>query len=187
MQESCDIRAKFTFLHYLWGLKPIAMTKHLDELLDLNSKANQKTKVSKKAFLSRNFEKIDKALKLGHDYKVIIETLEKDGFVFTYNYFSQVLIEEYEARGLSRKKQKRVNSGNQSGNFVESKPASKGAQPTPQPKKTNSDLSPEEQGIKDELERIRNDTTLTFEQKREAAAKATAPLKNQNPLTNRRK
>lgn len=157
------------------------MSKHLDRLLDTNE---QKNKTSKKGFVSRNFEKINQAIAFGHSYKTIIEAIEKDGVSFTYHYFVQMLSAEYERRGIE--KQKRVNNGKLPAKPLESKShrAGLGASPEPVQEKTDSNLTPLEQSIKDEVDKIKA-SDMSPSQKREALAKATAPLKNRNPLTKR--
>lgn len=159
------------------------MSKHLDRLLDTNE---QKNKTSKKGFVSRNFEKINQAIAFGHSYKTIIEAIEKDGVSFTYHYFVQILSAEYERRGIE--KQKRVNNGKLPAKPLESNShrADLGASPVQKKANTDSDLSPEKQAIKDEIDKITNDDSLTLAQKREASAKAIASLVNKNPLTNRK-
>lgn len=157
------------------------MSKHLDRLLDTNE---QKNKTSKKGFVSRNFEKINQAIAFGHSYKTIIEAIEKDGVSFTYHYFVQMLSAEYERRGIE--KQKRVNNGKLPAKPVESKSHRAGLDAVPEPKeeKTDSGLSPLEQAIKKEVDAIKA-SDMSPSQKREALAKATAPLKNRNPLSKR--
>lgn len=159
------------------------MTKYLDRLLDLGEPNN---KTSKKSFVSRNFEKIEQAIALGHSNKTIIAAIEKDGVSIPYKYFSELLSAEYERRGIE--KQKRVNNGKLPVKPVESKSHRAGLGDSPEPKeeKADSGLSPEKQAVKDELDRIRDDNSLTLAQKREAAAKATASLVNKNPLANRK-
>lgn len=157
------------------------MSKHLDRLLDTNE---QKNKTSKKGFVSRNFEKINQAIAFGHSYKTIIEAIEKDGVSFTYHYFVQMLSAEYERRGIE--KQKRVNNGKLQAKPVESKSNRAGLDAVPEPKeeKADSGLSPLEQAIKKEVDAIKA-SDMSPSQKREALAKATAPLKNRNPLSKR--
>lgn len=164
------------------------MTKHLNELLNPSSLMSKENKISKRSFISRNFEKINLALELGHSNKTIIEAIAKDGVDFTYSYFSQALILEYAKRGIDRKKQKRVNNGKLPAKPLESNShrADLGTSPMQKKANTDSDLSPEKQAIKDEIDKITNDDSLTLAQKREASAKAIASLVNKNPLTNRK-
>lgn len=159
------------------------MTKYLDRLLDLGELNN---KTSKKSFVSRNFEKIEQAIALGHSNKTIIAAIEKDGVSIPYKYFSELLSAEYDRRGIEKQKQKRVNNGKLPAKPVKSKshPAGLGASPEPVQEKTDSNLTPLEQSIKDEVDKIKA-SDMSPSQKREALAKATAPLKNRNPLTKR--
>lgn len=159
------------------------MTKYLDRLLDLGELNN---KTSKKSFVSRNFEKIEQAIALGHSNKTIIAAIEKDGVSIPYKYFSELLSAEYDRRGIEKQKQKRVNNGKLPAKPVESKShrAGLGASPEPKEEKADSGLSPLEQAIKKEVTEI-TASDMSPEQKRAALTKATAKLKNINPLSKR--
>lgn len=162
------------------------MTKHLNDLLETSGKAGNDRKISKKMFISLNFEKIDKALKLGNSHEAIISALEKDGVKFTYSYFSQLLSAEYQARGLNPKFKKHPGNGKPSVKTVESKSSATGSALKPDPvKKADSSSGDESQALKDELDRIRK-SDMTLIQKREAIAAATASAKNANPLADRK-
>lgn len=162
------------------------MTKHLNDLLETSGKAGNDRKISKKMFISLNFEKIDKALKLGNSYEAIISALEKDGVKFTYSYFSQLLVAEYQARGLNPKFKKHPGNGKPSVKTVESKSNATGSALNHDPvQKSDSPAVDEKQALKDELKRIRN-SDMTHEKKREAIAAANAASRNVNPLADRK-
>lgn len=155
------------------------------ELLKLKVQNKTDTKRgAKKRFFLANIELIfDLIDNYGISYLQIIEAAKKEGVYFSYDYFRELMANE----NKDRKKQKRVNNGKLPAKPVESKSHRAGLGAVPEPKKANEGgLSPEKQAVKDELDRIRDDNSLTLAQKREAAAKATASLVNKNPLANRK-
>lgn len=83
------------------------------QLLDrLISKGSKVEAVNKRKIISDNYDSILKAIDLGYSHNEIIEDFAKDGYFFTYNYFSELL-------SLERKKRnKKDDSGS---DFKESK------------------------------------------------------------------
>lgn len=154
------------------------------ELLKLKVQNKTDTKRgAKKRFFLANIELIfDLIDNYGISYLQIIEAAKKEGVYFSYDYFRELMANE----NKDRKKQKRVNNGKLPAKPVESKShrAGLGDSPEPLQEKTDSNLTPLEQSIKDEVDKIKA-SDMSPSQKREALAKATAPLKNRNPLTNR--
>lgn len=156
------------------------------ELLKLKVQNKTDTKRgAKKRFFLANIELIfDLIDNYGISYLQIIEAAKKEGVYFSYDYFRELMAKE----NKDRKKQKRANNGKLPAKPLESKSHRAGLGDSPVQKKANtdSDLSPEKQAIKDEIDKITNDDSLTLAQKREASAKAIASLVNKNPLTNRK-
>lgn len=138
---------------------------------------------AKKRFFLANIELIfDLIDNYGVSYLQIIEAAKKEGVNFSYDYFRELMATE----NKDRKKQKRVNNGKLQAKPVESKSNRAGLDAVPEPKeeKADSGLSPLEQAIKKEVDAIKA-SDMSPSQKREALAKATAPLKNRNPLSKR--
>lgn len=155
------------------------------ELLKLKVQNKTDTKRgAKKRFFLANIELIfDLIDNYGISYLQIIEAAKKEGVYFSYDYFRELMANE----NKDRKKQKRVNNGKLPAKPVESKSNRAGLDAVPEPKeeKVDSGLSPLEQAIKKEVAEI-TASDMSPSQKREALAKATAPLKNRNPLAGRR-
>ncbi len=152
------------------------------ELLKLKSNTGHKNETASRGFKKRYFfQNVDLIFELVEKDKVgyadIVEAMKKDGVIITNQYFRRLMAAE---------KQKRVNNGKLPAKPVESKShrAGLGDSPEPLQEKTDSNLTPLEQSIKDEVDKIKA-SDMSPSQKREALAKATAPLKNRNPLTNR--
>lgn len=124
---------------------------------------------TKRQYFRNNLKTVIELLDAGATHAEILQAFELDGVTMSARYFSRLL------NDASPKER------------PESKPVGKGAQVEPEPKeaKTDSDLSPLEQSIKDEVDKI-TASDMSPSQKREALAKATAPLKNRNPLAARR-
>lgn len=124
---------------------------------------------TKRQYFRNNQKTVIKLLDAGATHAEILQAFELDGVTMSARYFSRLL------NDASPKER------------LESKPASKGAQAVPEPKeeKADSGLSPLEQSIKDEVDKIKA-SDMSPSQKREALAKATAPLKNRNPLAGRK-
>lgn len=150
----------------------------------MHKKTDTKRGAKKRFFLANKELIFDLIDNFGISYLQIIEAAKKEGVDISYDYFRELMASE----NKDREKPKRVNNGKLPAKPVESKPNRAGLGASPEPKKANSDsdLSPEKQAVKDELDRIRNDGSLTLAQKREAAGKATASLVNKNPLANRK-
>lgn len=154
------------------------------ELLKLKVQNKTDTKRgAKKRFFLANIELIfDLIDNYGISYLQIIEAAKKEGVYFSYDYFRELMAKE----NKDRKKQKRANNGKLPAKPLESKShrTGLGASPEPVQEKTDSNLTPLEQSIKNEVDKIKA-SDMSPSQKREALAKATAPLKNRNPLTKR--
>ena len=123
---------------------------------------------TKRQYFRNNQKTVIELLDAGATHAEILQAFELDGVTMSARYFSRLL------NDASPKER------------PESKPVGKGAQVVPEPKeKADSGLSPLEQSIKKEVDAIKA-SDMSPSQKREALAKATAPLKNRNPLAGRR-
>ena len=136
----------------------------LQELL----KKKRAEPTTKRQYFRNNQKTVIELLDAGATHAEILQAFELDGVTMSARYFSRLL------NDASPKER------------PESKPVGKGAQVVPEPKeKADSGLSPLEQSIKKEVDAIKA-SDMSPSQKREALAKATAPLKNRNPLTRRK-
>ena len=136
----------------------------LQELL----KKKRAEPTTKRQYFRNNQKTVIELLDAGATHAEILQAFELDGVTMSARYFSRLL------NDASPKER------------PESKPVSKGAQVVPEPKeKADFGLSPLEQSIKKEVDAIKA-SDMSPSQKREALAKATAPLKNRNPLADRR-
>ena len=136
----------------------------LQELL----KKKRAEPTTKRQYFRNNQKTVIELLDAGATHAEILQAFELDGVTMSARYFSRLL------NDASPKER------------PESKPVGKGAQVVPEPKeKADSGLSPLEQSIKKEVDAIKA-SDMSPSQKREALAKATAPLKNRNPLAGRR-
>lgn len=124
---------------------------------------------TKRQYFRNNQKTVIELLDAGATHAEILQAFELDGVTMSARYFSRLL------NDASPKER------------LESKPMGKGAQVVLEPKeaKTDSSLSPLEQSIKNEVDAIKA-SDMSPNQKREALAKATAPLKNRNPLAGRK-
>ena len=129
---------------------------------------------TKRQYFRNNQKTVIELLDAGATHAEILQAFELDGVTMSARYFSRLLNDASPKERPAKP--------------VESKSHRAGLGASPEPKKTNavSGLSPEKQAVKDELDRIRDDNSLTLAQKREAAAKATASLVNKNPLAGRK-
>lgn len=129
---------------------------------------------TKRQYFRNNQKTVIELLNAGATHAEILQAFELDGVTMSARYFSRLL---NDASPKERPESKPVES--------KSHRAGLGASPKPVQEKTDSNLTPLEQSIKDEVDKIKA-SDMSPSQKREALAKATAPLKNRNPLAARR-
>lgn len=152
------------------------------ELLKLKLISADKDTAPSRGFIKKYFyANIDLIFELLETYKAshsdIVEAFRADGVNISEQYFRRLIAAEKQ-KPFSGRKRKEV--------FVESNQANKGTVNSSKKEieNTASSMTPQELEIKKEVARI-TASDMSPQDKREALAKATAPLKNRNPLSKR--